>query len=143
MIRQLRAEDLHETVSIWYSASVQAHSFIPKDFWNSQKEAMRKEYLPNCESWVYEVNNKIVGFVAYYDGFIPAVFVSPEAQSQGIGRELLNFLKKKYKKLSLAVYAENEKAHNFYLREGFIDSGTKSCDHTGHKEIIMSWKSET
>jgi len=143
MIRELRTEDLHQAVTIWYSASVRAHSFIPEEFWSSQKEAMINVYLPNSKSWVYEVNSQIMGFIAYYDGFIPAIFVSPEAQSQGIGKELLTFLKNKHNQLSLAVYVENEKAHKFYLREGFVDSGLKTCEHTGHKEMLMLWTPET
>lgn len=140
MIRPLCAEDLNTAVSIWYSASIKAHNFISEEYWYSQKENMHDLYLPNCESWVYKADNRILGFVSYYEGDVPAFFVDPEAQSQGIGSKLLYFLKQKYKKLTLTVYAENEKTHQFYIRHGFIAVKENTCEHTGHKQIAMCWE---
>jgi putative acetyltransferase len=142
MIRPLCAEDLNATVSIWYSASIKAHNFIPEEYWYSQKDNMRNLYLPNCESWVYEVDNRILGFISYFEGSIPAIFVAPKAQSQGVGTQLLQFLKQKYNKLRLTVYKENEKTHQFYIRQGFIDGEESICEHTGHKQIAMYWEAE-
>lgn len=142
MIRPLCAEDLNAAVSIWYTASIKAHSFIPEEYWYSQKNDMRNLYLPNCKSWVYEIDNRILGFISYFEGNIPAIFVAPKAQSQGVGTQLLQFLKQKYNKLSLTVYKENEKTYQFYIRQGFIDGEENICEHTGHKQIAMCWKTE-
>ena len=139
MIRKLCAEDINEVVSIWYSASVKAHDFIAEEFWHSQKEPMRDVYIPNSETWVYHLEDRISGFISYYQGFIPALFVSPSDQSNGIGTELLTTLKQHYNQLSLTVYAENTQAHSFYIRQGFIELERKLCEHTGHEEILMSW----
>ncbi len=139
MIRPLCAEDLNTAVSIWYSASVKAHDFISEEFWRSQKTNMRDRYLPNCETWVYENDHSILGFISYYHGDIPAIFVSPSAQSQGIGAQLLNFLKGKYSELSLTVYSQNQKSHQFYLHQGFTAVEESLCPHTGHPQITMHW----
>lgn len=143
MIRKLCAEDLNEVVSIWYASSVKAHDFISEEFWFKQKTPMRDVYLPSSETWVYEADKQILGFVSYYQGFIPALFVSPNAQSKGLGRELLSILKESYSQLNLAVYAENSRAHSFYMRQGFKEVERKPCEHTGHEEIIMVWVSAT
>ena len=143
MIRPLRAEDLNQVVEMWYCASVLAHDFIVEDFWHSQKQMMHDTYLPNSDSWVYEVDGDILGFISYYQGFIPALFVSPSTQSQGIGKQLLNSLKQQYNPLQLTVYAENPRAHQFYLKQGFQEVERKVCQHTGHQEIVMDWNTES
>ena len=140
MIRPLCAEDLDTAVSIWYSASIKAHDFIPEEFWSSQKQNMRDLYLPNCKSWVYEKDNCILGFISYYEGDMPAIFVDPASQSQGVGTKLLEHLKQRYDMLTLTVYAENEKTHQFYIRHGFTDIGKNTCEHTGHEQYAMIWK---
>lgn len=139
MIRLLRSQDLEAAVSIWFDASIKAHSFIEESFWASQKENMRDIYLPNSESWVYEEKGQILGFISYYEGTIPAIFVDPNSQSHGIGTKLLDMLKNKYSDLSLTVYTQNDKTHRFYLRHGFHDVGQCQCTHTGQGQIEMSW----
>ncbi|WP_372882159.1 N-acetyltransferase [Psychromonas sp.] len=139
MIRSLRLEDLDIAVSIWFSASIKAHDFISEEYWSSQKQNMRELYLPNCESWVYESAGNVLGFISYYEGSIPAIFVDPKSQSQGIGTQLLDHLKNNYSKLALTVYAENEKTHQFYIHQGFSDVGRCTCEHTGHEQFKMCW----
>lgn len=139
MIRTLRSDDLDKAVSIWFAASIKAHDFISEEFWSSQKQNMRDLYLPNCESWVYESEGDILGFISYYEGDIPAIFVDPKSQSNGVGTQLLNHIKDKYSTLTLTVYAENERTHQFYLHHGFIDVGHCVCEHTGKDQIEMSW----
>ncbi len=143
MIRRLGPEDLDSAVSIWFSASIKAHNFISEDYWRSQKKNMRDMYLPNCESWVYVDAGNVLGFVSYYEGSIPAIFVDPASQSAGIGTQLLNHVKDQYTELTLTVYAENEKTHKFYHHHGFIDIGKCTCEHTGKAQFEMSWTRRT
>ena len=139
MIRTLRTEDLDDAVSIWYAASIEAHDFISEDYWSSQKQSMREMYLPNCLSWVYEEDGGILGFISYYEGSIPAIFVSPDAQSRGVGTMLLDYLKNQFSKLTLTVYASNKRTHRFYLHHGFYDVRNCICEHTGHDQFEMCW----
>lgn len=141
MIRPLRADDLDVAVSIWLAASIKTHHFISEEFWLSQQQNMRDLYLPNSESWVYEENGRILGFISYYEGSIPAIFVEPSSQSIGIGSQLLEMLKIKYKKLTLSVFAENLSAYKFYIHHGFINTRKCICEHTGHEQFEMYWLS--
>lgn len=141
MIRKLHAEDLDQVVTIWYSASILAHDFISEAFWLSQKQPMQEIYLPNSDTWVYEVDGNILGFISHYQGFVPALFITPNAQSQGLGHQLLNSLKQQHNELQLTVYAENSRAHQFYQKQGFKEVERKPCEHTAHEEIVMIWHS--
>ncbi|MBW3695274.1 N-acetyltransferase [Vibrio sp. T187] len=142
MIRKMQDSELNTIVSLWYHASVQAHSFIDETFWRNQMTPMKELYLPNSETYVYEENGNILGFISYYQGFIPALFVSPTEQSQGIGGQLLAFLKAQHKQLKLTVYARNHGAQRFYFAQGFTESDRKPCEHTGHEEVLMKWCQE-
>jgi len=93
MIRPLSATDLDTVVELWYQASVQAHGFIPAAFWHEQRAAMRDIYLPASKSWVYEEDGQLLGFISWYQGTVAALFISPDQQSHGLGRRLLEHLK--------------------------------------------------
>ncbi len=139
MIRKMKETEIDTLVYLWFKTSVQAHNFIAEDFWKSQMLAMKETYLPNCDTYIYEEDNNILGFISYHQGFVPALFVSIEAQSQGIGSKLLDFIKQQYQQLQLTVYAENQRAHSFYMAQGFKNSGRQICEHTDHEEILMQW----
>lgn len=142
MIRKMKKSEVDTLVSLWFDASVQAHSFIAEDFWQSQMLAMKETYLPSCDTYIYEKEGTILGFISYHQGFVPALFVSNRVQSQGIGRKLLDFIKQQHHQLQLAVYAQNLRAHSFYQAQGFKDAGSQLCEHTNHKEILMEWSQE-
>ena len=46
-------------------------------------------------------------------------FVRGDVRSQSIGKQLLDFVKQKRKRLELNVYVKNKRAVQFYEREGF------------------------
>ncbi|UAK71285.1 N-acetyltransferase [Aeromonas enteropelogenes] len=140
MIRPLSTADLDAVVELWYQASIRAHHFIPASFWHAQRTAMRDIYLPASESWVYEEDGQLLGFVSYHQGALAALFITPDKQSQGLGRQLLEHLKGQYERLDLKVYAENEAARRFYVRNGFTESEHQVCEHSGRAEIVMHWQ---
>ncbi|MBP3040852.1 GNAT family N-acetyltransferase [Bacillaceae bacterium Marseille-Q3522] len=62
--------------------------------------------------------------------------ILPEYQGKGLGRQLLRAMldfaqKKKYKKVILCVNADNERAKELYLREGFVQmEGVIAYEHS-------------
>ncbi len=63
MIRKYNENDMDSVLEIWLNASVKAHDFISAEFWESQVENMRNIYIPASETYVYEVESKVVGFL--------------------------------------------------------------------------------
>ena len=51
--------------------------------------------LPQAEVYVYENDCQIEGFIGLNDEYMEGIFVRDEMQSQGIGKLLLNFCKRK------------------------------------------------
>lgn len=76
--------------------------------------------------------------VAVSDENCDAAFVKV-AQSKGIGKQLLDYMKKVKSTLRLNIYQKNERAIQFYLREEFRIKSGNVDDNTGEKEFIMVW----
>lgn len=139
MIRKLEKTDINRVADIWLNTNLKAHDFIPAQYWKSNYEAV-KEMLPQAEVYVYEDEKKIQGFIGMNGEYIEGIFVSEEAQSQGIGRHLLDYVKGKKSKLLLNVYQKNTRAIDFYQREGFKIQREGLDEANNEKEYEMEWK---
>lgn len=139
MIRKLEKADINRVADIWLNTNLKAHDFIPAQYWKSNYEAV-KEMLPEAEVYVYEDGQKIQGFIGMNGEYIEGIFVSDEAQSQGIGRLLLDYVKGKKSKLLLNVYQKNARAIDFYQREGFKIQREGLDETNKEKEYEMEWK---
>ena len=139
MIRKLEKTDINRVADIWLNTNLKAHDFIPAQYWKSNYEAV-KEMLSQAEVYVYEDGQKIQGFIGMNGEYIEGIFVSEEAQSQGIGRLLLDYVKGKKSKLLLNVYQKNARAIDFYQREGFKIQREGLDEANNEKEYEMEWK---
>lgn len=138
MIRKYRKDDIEAMLDIWLKASIEAHNFIAPDFWRSQVNNMRNIYIPASENYVYERESEVVGFYSLYENTLAAIFVSPEKQRAGIGKQLINHAKEQRESLILSVYKENKPSFNFYLSQGFTVVSEQMDENTGHQEYAMS-----
>lgn len=96
--------------------------------------------LLQSEVYVYENDQKIQGFVGMSGEYIEGIFVSDEMQSQGIGKILLNHVKRKKNKLLLNVYQKNTRAISFYQRESFKIKESGLDESTGEKDYVIEWQ---
>lgn len=140
MIRQYAECDIDTLMQIWLDTNIQAHNFISPDYWRNNFDMVRK-MLPYAEIYVYEdeYSNQIDGFIGLNDNYIKGIFVKEATQSKGIGKQLLDYVKKFKSTLNLRVYQKNKKAVKFYLREKFSIQSENAGDNTGEKEFIMAW----
>lgn len=140
MIRKLQNVDINKVADIWLKTNLEAHDFIPGQYWTSNYEAVKKMLL-QAEVYVYEDNKIIQGFVGVRDEYIEGIFVSGKMQSHGIGKALLDYIKDKEARLQLNVYQKNVRAISFYQREGFTIQSEGLDEFTGEKEYVMEWNS--
>lgn len=141
MIRKFTNNDLEAVMKIWLETNIQAHAFIPENYWRSNY-AKVKEILPEADIYVFEdyTVNQLFGFIGLIKNYIAGIFTIQERQSQGIGKELMNHVKKKYPALMLTVYQKNPRAIAFYQRENFTIQAESIDNSTGEKEFVMIWK---
>lgn len=138
MIRKFNESDMDFVLDIWLAASIEAHDFVDASFWESQVESMRDIYIPASETYVFECKSKVVGFYSLNKDNLAAIFVSPEFQGKGIGKQMMSHAKKQRDRLTLSVYKENEASYHFYLSQGFTVISEQIDEHTGHREYRMS-----
>lgn len=140
-VRGLNPYEIDEVVDLWFEASVEAHHFIPLDFWEGNKCAMATEYLPNSETIVALDANEIVGFVSMSENYLAAIFVKLQKQGMGTGKLLLNFIKSSRHSIQLKVYKKNIRSVEFYLKQGFKILSESIDKETGEMECLMEWRS--
>ncbi|RYU64381.1 N-acetyltransferase [Aliivibrio finisterrensis] len=138
MIRQYTLQDINSVLDIWLTSSIKAHNFVPAEFWVSQVDNMRDIYIPASKTYVVELDSKIVGFYSLYENMLAAIFVLPEYQGKGIGKQLIAHAKERCPMLTLNVYTENVASYHFYLSQGFTVISDQVCEHAGHMEYTMS-----
>lgn len=98
--------------------------------WTSAKKPeILLKALINSHSLVSAWNEEeLVGIGnAISDGFLvvyyPHLLVSPKYQGQGIGKEIINILKTKYRDLHMQMLTADAEAIDFYKKCGFVRAG--------------------
>ena len=139
MIRKFEEKDADRVMQIWLSGNIEAHDFVPKDYWLENYQSV-KEQLLQADVYVYEQNGEIQGFVGMTENYLAGIFVDKKFRSKGIGKELLDYIKKNYPMFTLNVYKKNTRAVEFYLRESLTVSATGIDEDTSEADFTMEWK---
>ena len=140
MIRDFKENDLSSVMQIWLDSNIEAHSFISAKYWMDHFQLVKK-LLPQAEIYVYENEDmrRISGFIGLNEDHIEGIFVDKNMRSKGIGKELLDYVKKIKLSMSLNVYQKNYRAISFYQREHFATQSENIDNHTNEKELFMIW----
>ena len=77
MIREYRSEDCEAVLGVWAAASAVAHPFLDEAFLAREREEIRRVHLPQAETWVWEADGRVVGFLSLVEN---EVAVMPEAR---------------------------------------------------------------
>lgn len=138
MIRPFQKDDLTAVMRIWLDTNIAAHSFLPEEYWRGNYQTV-KELIPQAEVYVYSSANQIAGFIGLTDDYIAGLFVREDAQSKGIGKQLLNHAKSVRSSLRLSVYQKNARAVRFYIREDFTVQSEGLDSGANETELTMVW----
>lgn len=119
MVRKHTEKDLEIIMKIWQKSSTLAHPFLSSTFVEKVESDMRNVYIPGSDTWVYESDGVLVGFISMIDNEIGGLFVMPEYHSKGLGTRLLDFVAKFNDQLEVEVFEKNEIGRSFYNKKGF------------------------
>ena len=131
MIRAYRDNDLDELLEVWYRASLVAHPFLSTGFLARERENIPRVYLPAAETYVYEEEGRVVGFIALLGDEVGAIFVDPALHGRGIGRALMDHARSLRDRLELDVFKDNAIGRRFYDRYGFQIVEERKHQETG------------
>lgn len=137
MIRKYRADDLAGLLDVWYDASKVAHPFLTRDFLEQERRNVIQEHLPIAETWVFEEEGRVVGFIALIGNQVGGIFVTPERHGQGIGRALTDHARASRSHLDVEVFEANEIGRGFYDAYGFEVVGTGVHEETGQPVLRL------
>ena len=137
MIRKHTEKDLERILNIWYHSSTLAHPFLKMDFVEKVKSDMRNLYIPGSETWVYEKDAEIIGFISMIGNEIGGLFVMPDKQGNGIGTQLVNFICENHKNLEVEVFEKNKNGRAFYDQYGFNLLSEFTHEESGEKVLRM------
>jgi len=138
IIRKFEHSDTEKIVEIWYNASVIAHSFIPREMWESHKIELKNKYLPIAETRVAEESGILIGFISLLDNFIGGLFVATTKQGKGVGTKLIEQARLEKGHLNVSVYDKNINARRFYTKNGFRCISKEVQPETGEIVINMA-----
>lgn len=119
MIRKYKETDIDLVIDIWELSSKNAHPFLKDEFVEKVKNDMREIYLPNSETWVFEEDNTIIGFISMIGIEIGGLFVSPNNFSRGTGTKLVDFISEIHDTVEVEVFKKNRIGRAFYKKYGF------------------------
>lgn len=137
MIRPYASDDLGDLLDVWYQASLIAHSFLPDEFFESERREIAERWLPMSETIVYEADGRVVGFLSLIGDEVGAIFVDPERQGSGIGRALMDHARGSRTSLTLNVFEANHIGRRFYDAYGFDVVGRQLNEATGYPELRL------
>ena len=138
MIRKLENKDINIIMDIWLKSTIKAHNFIDENYWRKNYNNVKNIYIPISDTFVYEYNGKIKGFISIINNdFIGALFVDVNSQGMGIGSKLIDYAINIYENLSLSVYKDNENAFAFYKNKNFKILSEEINKETKFLEYVM------
>lgn len=119
MIREYRPADCETLLDVWARASAVAHPFLDPAFLETERGNIRDLYLPKSETWVWEADGRVVGFVSLLGNEIGGLFVDPRYHRLGIGRALVDLARSLRGELEVEVFERNVPGRAFYAALGF------------------------
>jgi putative acetyltransferase len=138
MIRPYREQDIDRVVEVWHAASLVATPFLSSEFLAAEKARIRDVWMSAAESWVFERDGEIVGFIALVGDEVGGIFVHPDSQRMGVGRALMDHAAIRRARLVLDVFEGNRVGRGFYGRYGFEEIGRSVHEETGEVQIRLA-----
>ncbi|MFI6765826.1 GNAT family N-acetyltransferase [Streptomyces sp. NPDC050355] len=149
IIRRYQASDQDVVTDLWSRAARQAHPFIAGEGAGERARVLREVYLVQAENWVAERAGTVIGLLGLLPGGsgertadgsgaeVGGLFVAPEAQGGGTGRQLIEHAAARHGALALEVFEGNARARRFYAHLGFTERGRRVDEETGHPLIAL------
>lgn len=127
-----------ELVEMWEASVRSTHHFLAEKDIRFFKPLVRDKYIPVVELYtIRNEQNRIAAFMGLSDELIEMLFVHPEEQGKGYGKQLIEFAIHNKQIFKVDVNEQNEKATSFYLNRGFDITGRDETDPSGNPFPIL------
>lgn len=140
MIREYKNSDFQDLINAWLAASKLAHPFLSQDFLDQEIINIRDIYLPNADTYVFEKDGKVIGFIALIGNEVGAIFLDPTFHGQGIGKAMMDHATNIRGWLELDVFKENKVGQRFYFGYGFQVVKEHMHEDTGNMLLRLKYQ---
>ena len=96
-------------------------------------------YLPNADTWVVDVDNKVAGFIALIDNEIGAIFLQPEHHGEKLGKLMMDKAQELDGDLEVDVFEKNSIGRKFCSQYGFELIKEEIHEPTGEKILRLKY----
>lgn len=138
-IRQYKNSDLAAVLSSWETATRLAHPFMTDEFIAQERINVAEIYMPNTDTWVLEIEAKVVGFIALMGNEVGAIFLLPAYHGIGAGKALMDKAQELHGALEVEVFKANSIGRKFYSRYGFKHLQNKFHEPTGQPLLRLKY----
>lgn len=136
-IRKAKRSEIDEIVQLAYSTFDKSYRPFLGDHnvnWYINNAELRKEILNHFSDLrVLSVNDKIVGFIIYFENFIHIMMIDTSEHHTGLGSFMLTSAEKELFKtnehIKLQSFVGNTIATNFYLKNGWVKGEVNAANN--------------
>ena len=114
------------------------------------ESTLKSQLIKGIDLYTLLIDGKMIGCIAIEKSskepdtfYIEKVSVVPEFRNHGFGVELMNFATSRIielggKKISIALIDSHTKLKNWYIAQGFTETGTRDFDHLPFRVCFMN-----
>jgi GNAT superfamily N-acetyltransferase len=103
----------------------------------------RERVFADCAVWG-AIDEAVIGFIAFREGWIDQLYVLPQWQGRGVGQALVQVAKATWPRLQLWTFQRNALARRFYEKQGFVviaeSDGSRNEEH--EPDVLYRWDAE-
>ena len=144
IIRPAHADEYDEVARVWMESWVSVGLEDASDSLLAKLRArVPMEIEKGWSLYVADDNGRLAAMLAMHvsDCYLDQLFVAPEYQGSGLGRQLLAFTRLQLPdEIWLRCVRENEKAWRWYEREGFVFEKEKVDSTSGRLMKYYRWR---
>jgi ribosomal protein S18 acetylase RimI-like enzyme len=144
IIRPARPDEYDEVARVWMESWASVGLEDASDFLLAELRArVPMEIEKGWSLYVADDNRRLAAMLAMHLPYcyLDQLFVAPEYQGSGLGRQLLAFTRLQLPdEIWLRCVRENEKAWHWYEREGFLFEKEQIDTTTGRAMKYYRWK---
>ena len=140
IITEASVSDYPTLQAIWARSVKATHDFLAKEDFDYYKEKLISDYFCQVSLYAGKKEEKIVGFIGLAEDFIEMLFIDPDYQHQGIGKELVCFACQHHQVRRVDVNEQNKQALAFYQKQGFNVTARSETDGQDRPYPILHLK---
>ena len=124
MIREFREDDFDAATRLWRAARERTFPEFMRNHPHTFEEDcdyFRNVVMTNNDVWVMNIDGRVAGFLAIAGDFVDQLYIHPDFQRRGLGKELLDFAKERSPEhVWLYTLQVNANGRAFYEKNGFV-----------------------